>query len=549
MHARHVNARSASSYRTWVQDRAPTLLRLAHQMLGNPHAAVDAVCDALSRRGLSTRATAASDETVLRDLTGAVLGQQVPDGMRPSLLDDLSPRERVATVLAFGQGWDPEGVAGAMGTTPTRARAQVRRALSRRDEAAWRTALADPSWAVDTPANLADRCAARARLRRGRRRRRLLAGGAAVVAVTGAAVAVWRIANAPPPPPPTAHVAGLLPWPPRGDLVRDRHLFDAAIGVWRRGSTTPLADPFVLYAGHVGVGRLVVLQALTRGGIAELAIVGDHDVSFGHARLHLDLVAPLPVTDVPVLVVPYNGNLNLPGLTPGPGSRVVQLLVAPGIDRVEQRHVIEMQYPPADWLTFTQQNLAGGLSEPWLDLSGDRPATVVRAFSDRRVVFTGLLSAEGIQPARVRPRIVAAPGAWPARQAPVDPDAVSNDTVWWAQLCRRADPLVQPAWATSSSLLAAPVRLELLRCTSDSEVHAEFVMGAGGSQRWVADISGSADAYVARFDVGVVAVVASAKARRIAIGSQVTLGRVAVGFGLGSQVRVFDAAGHLLTVR
>jgi len=51
-------------------------------------------------------------------------------------------------------------------------------------------------------------------------------------------------------------------------------------------------------------GRLAVLQAIGPDRQPQIAVVADHDVTFNHPRLKLDLVQALPRTDLPVLLIP-----------------------------------------------------------------------------------------------------------------------------------------------------------------------------------------------------------------------------------------------------
>src|SRR5436190_5114262 len=294
---------ATTSYDGTVAGRAPALLRLAHQLLGDPDVASDVVSSVLSRRRIRRSVAVAHDEVVVAALVRAARRRRQVAVATPSPLDALSTRERIAVVLAFAADWDAPGIGEATGTSPRRVRAEVVRALSVLPEAAWRQLLAEPRWDVGAATGVDRRAVAVARQRRRRQLREALAAGSAVTLVAGVTVAVVRVATAPPAPPPAAHVAGLLDWTPRGALVTDARFVSAAAGLWRRSPRPPAGRVYVLYAGRVGIGRLAVLQALGRDGRARVAVVADHDVSYLHPRLQLDTVSALPRTDVPLLTV------------------------------------------------------------------------------------------------------------------------------------------------------------------------------------------------------------------------------------------------------
>src|SRR5205807_3116525 len=141
---------------------------------------------------------------------------------------------------------------------------------------------------------------------------------------------------------------------------------------------------------RVGLGRLVVLQARSADGLPALAVVADHDVTFAHARLHVDLVAPLPRPDSALLLVPYDGNPNVAGVPSVAGQEVLQALVRPGVDRVDERSSTAGVSVPLLRPSFYFRGVSAGLSEPWLDGRG-QVTTALRAWSRGQVVFTGLV--------------------------------------------------------------------------------------------------------------------------------------------------------------
>lgn len=566
MHAQPVLDATATPDAATAIARAPTVLRLAGQLAGDPDAAVAATCEVLSRgRRLRQPADGVDDEALLCDLVRTALRRRPSHVGEPhSPLDELSVPQRVATVLAFGQGWDPDGVAEAMRSTRRRVRRHVRHALELGPEAAWRRLLCSPDWDLTPPADIADRCREAARRRSVRRSHRLLAAAAATVTLVGAAVTVDRVVNAPGPFPPTAHSARLLPWPARGELVRDRALVAAAVAAWRRQvvpvgvrrrAFVPADRAYVLYAGRVDGARLVVLQALTAGDDAEVAVVAEQGAPSGRPRLRLTFVAPLAHADVPMLAIPDPGSRDRPGQEGGPGSRFERVLVAPGVDRIEYRAVLNDSAAPDGLLRFSTGRLTRGLSDPWPDRTGAEPATAVRAYRGAQRVFTGLLTAGGVQPVPIAPRIAPAPGAWPARHVSIDRATLHGDAVWWAQFCQRPDPLVQPAWAGGAPMLTTALRMEFVRCTPASLV-VGFLTGPGAAPTLVDTATGPADVYTARIRSpgnprpSAVVAVGSVRVSRILVGRDYAAhGQVAaVSVGGTPPVTAFDRYGRRLVV-
>jgi sigma-70-like protein len=531
------------------------LLRLAHQMVGDPGVATDLVARVVSRRRMRHAMAGAQDLVVVASLVRSALRTGSFDTAEPSPLAALTPRERVAVVLAFAAGWDAGGIAEAMRTRPRRVQAHVHRALRLASEREWRALLADGRWDVAVGAEVDRRTVAAVDRRRRRRATGALAAAVVVTMLTGAVVVTVRIVTAPPPLPPTAHGHGLLPWAPRGPLARDAQFIRTVTSLWRRSTQAPSGRVYVLYAGRVGDGRLAVLQAVGRDGRAAVAVLGDHDVTFAHPRLRLDSVVALPRVDVPLLTVPYDGNLEIPGLTSGPGSRILQALVAPTVDEVDERSV----RAPANRTPrpgFTQLALRNGMSEPWLDLSGSSlPATAVRAYRHGRILFIGLVAADGVQPLPGVGRSSPPPPMWTGLPTTLPSATFADDVLWWAQTCHRPDTTVSMVWVGRVRAVITPVRLELVRCPGGAPT-ARWLKGATQGAEWIGRSTTPADAYAVVVPPDSEApptllVVGSSAVTDIGIGGTSTDGRVARGvvrFGGVPPISARGADDTLLTV-
>ena len=460
---------------------APALLRLAHQITGDPGAAVDTVVAALSRRP----AVHAHDEVAVEEQLTRELVRSLPRNVTPttaSVLDRLSPRSRLAATLAFGAGWDAEGIADVTGMSPGRVRSAVAQALALASQDSWESLLAQPRWALATPTSLAVDVEHQVERRHSERRLRLLGAAVVAVALLASGVAVGRVVTAPPPPPPTAHETGLLSWPPRGDLVRDEGLVSAATKVWRHTSAGPTGRIYALWAGTVGVGRLVVLQAHDRLGHAAVAVVAEHDVTFRHTALRLDLVDQLQQLDPPWLAIPYDGNLNVAGLQSGPSQQVVQMLVRPDIDRITERSSTSLVSPPDVRPSFREQPLTDGMSQPWLVVRGDQPTSIVRAWSQGRQVQTGaLLDFSSVLPSSpIKPVVVEPPAVWAGLPRDLDAATLADDGLWWAQVCHSLTATVSLVWSAPRPPAA---RVEFVACPGAGP-SAQVLLDAPGGTSW-----------------------------------------------------------------
>ena len=525
---------------------APALLRLAHQLTGDPDTArrvtVTALSRVLQRRHLADEA--ALDELLMRHVLHA-LPRRLPRPTTTSPLDQLTQRERVATVLAFGAEWDAVGVADALRVAPSRAKALVGAALTQSSQEAWERELADARWLLSEPASLHDDVVRGVRRGRHDARIRWLGAAAVALALTGAVVAVVRVVTAPTPLPPTAHEAGLLDWPARGDLVRDGSLLSSATRLWRAGAGGPSGHVYVLWAGRVGVGRLVVLQARIGAGVPSVAVVADHDVTFAHARLHLDVVAPLPAGRPPLLLIPYDGNLNVAGLQSGPGQLVLQVLVRPGLDRVDERGSSEALSVPSLRPAFHVRAINAGLSEPWLDVRGDQVTTAIRAWSAGRIVFTGLVG-PGLVALPVFASTSDPPAAWSGLPRALPLDVLLDDALWWSQVCHDAHPSVSLIWDDLTSTNRS--RMEFVSCPG-RQWAAQFVTESSTGTEWgFTRVLRSSAAVVGRAPLGeLLVVVGDRSVATIQLGNDRFVGRTFVGPWPSTRpVRVLDAQGRQL---
>jgi len=460
---------------------AATLLRLAHELVGDTGGAVEVVLAAaarLPRHGKADQLGQRAIRLVVSRARSALRHRPAGSGVCTPL-DELSGLSRTCAVLAFALDWDPQTIADACKTTPHRVQVCVAEALHVQPESAWRSLLAEPQWNVRVPADLVISVDQIRRRRRTRRRQVSLAAGCVVTAVVGAAAAAIRIITAPGPLPPAAHVAGLLSWPPRGSLIRDGALVDRAAAVWSRQGP-PHEEAHPLWAGQIGRGRLVVLQAQSPAG-PTVAVIGDETDKDGVARLWVQSIRPLTDTHTPVLAVPYGGNLGLLGLEGGAGAAIVQLLTAPGVDKIVERHFAGSsdRRPP-----FVSHPVAAGMSTPWVDvaLGGGVPSTAVTAYRSGRLLYRGILGRRLLL-TPVDGHITDPPAVWTGLpRAGTDGDTLTDDFIWWAQTCHGQRTAVQLLWIGEAPGVGTPVRLETYQCGA-RRGHAVFLTGVSDGVR------------------------------------------------------------------
>jgi hypothetical protein len=248
--------------------------------------------------------------------------------------------------------------------------------------------------------------------------------------------------------------SGLLPWPSQGNLRNDRSLIRAANGVFTQAAPGIAAPPFharhVLYAGTVGEGRLVVLEALDQTGAAWIGVIGEHGPT-GRTKLTMEdrpdrLFPPFP----PVLVVPYDGNIDLPGLEPAAPGAYVQALAEPGITAVLHRgrgtEGLDLSSPTAPG--FRRSPVIGGLSSAWFTLPNGPTRGVVRALSGDRVVYEGLVDLDEVDPRPVSVHLAGAPPGWLAGSA-VAAQQVHDDALLYAAQREQSDVVAAPLWSGS----------------------------------------------------------------------------------------------------
>lgn len=521
---------------TYVAARGSELLARARRLTGDDEAAEALLVDALAR--LPRHLGRDPDDRVSRALLRRAAAG--PEG-----------RGRVALVLRYVDAVPADEAADLVGISRRRlvaasenARSRLRAGGPPLEEDAIRRALTQ-GVPRQVPPDLIERVRRASADYHGRRRRTLAFLTVAVLAAAGIAVTAdylhrrsQRL--------PTAHAAGLLSWPARGDLTSDRRFLAAADHLWRR-SRPGLGRTYVLYAGRVGVGRMAVLQARD-GGRARVAIVADHDVTFNHPALRLDADAPLPPRAPPLLVVAYDGNLGLPALQPGPGSRLLQVLAAPGVDRIARRAVLS-GFVPAPRPGFSMLALDHGLSKPWLDLSGQGPATALRIYRAGRPVADLLVPVDNrLDPTPVAVRVVAPPARWAPIGTP-STSGLADDGLWLAQVDHASSMDIAPVWSSVERPPDTPVRFLVF----EGGRRAAFVAGAGaGSETTIVDATrdvvsithidqaclclialGSSS--VASMDVGMPPVHVTGRAAVVEIDST-----------LGAEVRAYDRARHVL---
>ena len=208
-----------------------------------------------------------------------------------------------------------------------------------------------------------------------RRRRIALIVVTAVVVGLAAVIAgslLWRTGPEPP------NGSGLLPWLPRGGLADDEALIDSAESLWRSGSAVdaatvvvPDGEIYVLWADRIGAGRVVIMEAVGTDGkpyVAQVSEQGDPPA------LGLDTVDLLPAEQPIALAVTYDGNLEIPGLTPGRGSSLIQLLPGPAEENSDLLGLWRYEPSFADNVLERLDPKPSGMTETFLQVDSSNPA-------------------------------------------------------------------------------------------------------------------------------------------------------------------------------
>ena len=479
MHAEFVH--DVVTRESLLSRHAAALLRLAHELVGDTGGAVEVVLAAaarLPRHGKADQLGQRAIRLVVSRARSVLRHRQAGSGVHTPL-DELPGLTRTCAVLAFALDWDPQTIADACKTTPHRVQVCVAEALHVQPENAWRALLAQARWNVRVPADLVVSVDRIRRRRRARRRHVALAVGCVVITLVGATAAVVRVLTAPGPLPPSAHATGLLSWPPRGSLIRNSTLIDRAAAVWAdHGPSHGAVHP--LWAGEIGRGRLVVLQAQSPTG-PTVAVIGDETDRDGVPRLKVQSIRPLTDVHIPMLAVPYGGNLGLLGLEGGAGAAIVQMLTAPGVDKVVERHFAGSSDRRSPYVTHP---VTAGMSSPWVDvaLGGGVPSTAVTAYRNGRLLYRGILGRTlGLTP--VDGQVVDPTAEWAGlSRAGADGDTLTDDFIWWAQTCHGRRTVVQLLWIGEAPGVGTPVRLETYQCGAHRG-HAVFLTGVSDGVR------------------------------------------------------------------
>lgn len=350
--------------------------------------------------------------------------------------------------------------------------------------------------------------------------------------VVAAAVAVTRVVTAPSAVPATAHVPGLLSWPPRGELIGNRAVRDQAIKAWRAVAPAPAGQPYFLYAGQVDRTRLVVLQGYFEDTPAVAVVLNGR----------LSRLVPLPTANLQVLAVSYDV---------GGGVFVTRLLAAPDVATVAVRssRSVPQVRPP-----FVVQRLTDGLSAPWVTPGPSQPWSAVRIVDRDGGSTVRVISGQAVIPATVRPVFLPPPVRWVGLRVSLTP---ADDGIWFAQICNSLRPRIEPVWTGRVPGFPAPIRVERVRCAGQTV--ARFLTGSGRTAvtlREVPDMAPRLDVYAAvvsppgTFGPTYVVLVGSRRVARIQVAGKLRRTRVAVvRLEQSRDLRVYAANGARIAVR
>ena len=442
---------------------------------------------------------------------------------------------RAPVVLAFGLDWDPASIAEACRRSQRSVRADVTTALRTKSEDEWRAELYGPAWDPVVPPDLTEQVGAERARRRGVRGRRLLALTIVATAAVASDVAVHRAGTGSAVTPTSAHVPGLLSWPARGDLVRDRATRAQATNAWRSVAPAPSGQPYFLYAGLADGKRLAVLEGYFEDTPA-LAVVTNG---------HLSRLVPLATVDTSAVAITYDS---------GAGAFVSRLLVAPTVTRVAVRSSssVPQLRPP-----FTTLRLTDGLSQSWPTPGLSQPWSAIRLTDRDGNSTVRVLTGRELIPSQVRPVFLPPPVRWVGLPFHVPPAVVDDDAVWFAQICAAFRPRIQPVWAGRVPSFSSPIRVERVRCAG--QTLARFLTGSGSSAvtlREVPDTRPKLDVYAAvvsppgTFGPTYVVLVGSRRVGYIRVGGKARHTRVVVvRLEQSRDLRVFATDGTRIAVR
>jgi hypothetical protein len=297
------------------------------------------------------------------------------------------------------------------------------------------------------PDDLVRRARAAVRVQRGARRssRAMVVGVVLLVLVAGVGVykVVTHVSR-----PGVAEGTGFIKWQPRGDLLLDEDLRPKAEAVWRDSMSTHLEDVQTLWAGHVGDGKLVVLQAYDEDKVPQVAAIGEERSGLAVLRSDEMEIAP------DLLVIPYSGLPELSLTNFSDGARVVRVLVDPGA-QMERRALPIKSFADVDklgpWVTLRVRD---GLSDPWVDLSANFAVTALR---DRGTTY---LLSDGGTLLPDKPVLGAGPPKLRADSEPPPTDEqVADDVLAIEQYAYVPETDVSLIWVGFSDSDAASTRL------------------------------------------------------------------------------------------
>lgn len=420
----------------------------------------------------------AQDEAVDVRADARRTAQDEPAGRVWPALAALAPTQRALLVLCTYDGLDPREAAVPVGLSPRRAATETRAALlviaaatglpvqrvphavldTLRETAARVPPIGDPLDAMREHVVTASR----------RVRRRALAGagvGAVVTMLVAASTLAGSQRQPAVTPAPVSVADGLLAWPTRGSLAGEDLFRDSALEVWRR--VQPFTRPHPLFLGVIGSGRVAVLEGLAGGGAPYVAVVAEHGPK-DRTVLRLDSINRLGDPALPMLVIPYDGNTQIPGLTPAPLA-FVQALVAPRVTRLERRAPEGVVYDVP---------LRAGLSATWLsEPRADRSRGIVRAYRGGQLIFDGYVPLNDVAVQPVASTRVAPP--WPLLGDAVDDRRLRDDAVLFAARNAWSRVQITVMWAgrlPDGSL----ARLEVASSTNPVAAQAGLIVAREG---------------------------------------------------------------------